>query len=493
MATADLLERAPLERDLETDVCIVGAGIAGLSTAYCLAQSGRRVVVVDDGPIGGGETCRTTAHLTNALDDRYYSLEQLHGERGARLAAHSHTAAIQTIERIATETGAQCDFEYVDGYLFAPPDESPDLLKEELEAARRTGLVVEWLDRAPIAHFDTGPALRFSNQAQFHPLAYLTAVARAIEASGGQLVRAHAEEFHGGRDAHVKTSDGNTIAAGALVVATNTPVNDRVTIHTKQAPYRTYVVGLRVARGEVPRALFWDTADPYHYVRLQPLDASSELLIVGGEDHRTGQCNDGEHRFVRLEQWARRRFPGAQEVAFQWSGQVMEPVDSLAFIGRNPGDEENVFIATGDSGNGLTHGTIAGLLITDLILGGDNPWSEIYDPSRKSVRALAEFAREGAASQVGYAGWLTAGEVASAQEISPGEGAVLRRGLAKIAVYRDPSGVFVERSAVCPHLGCIVEWNGTEKTWDCPCHGSRFASDGHVVNGPALGDLAPAK
>jgi nitrite reductase/ring-hydroxylating ferredoxin subunit len=270
-------------------------------------------------------------------------------------------------------------------------------------------------------------------------------------------------------------------------------VNDRVTLHTKQAPYRTYVIGLRVPRGKVEHALFWDTGDPYHYVRVQPIDSASELLIVGGEDHRTGQCDDGDQRFSNLEQWSRERFASAQDVAFRWSGQVMEPVDGLGFIGRNPGDDANVFIITGDSGNGITHGTLAGLLLSDSICGRENPWSELYDPSRKSIRAVGEFAREAVSSQVGYAGWLTGGEVGSVDEIAPGEGAIVRRGLAKIAVYRDPAGTFVERSAVCPHLGCIVRWNHTEKSWDCPCHGSRFARDGRVVNGPALGDLSPAR
>ncbi|MGH7337252.1 MAG: FAD-dependent oxidoreductase, partial [Myxococcota bacterium] len=437
-----------------------------------------------DGPIGGGETCRTTAHLTNALDDRYFELEKLHGERGAQLAAHSHSAAIDAIERIAAETGARCDFERVDGYLFAPPGES-DLLEDELAAARRAGLSVERLPQAPIDRFDTGPALRFPRQAQFHPLHYVAAVARSIEAAGGRLVQAHAQEFAGGADAHVKTADGHAISAGSIVVATNTPVNDRVTIHTKQAPYRTYVIALRVTRGAVKRALFWDTADPYHYVRLQTMEGTSALLIVGGEDHRTGQSDDGEQRFARLELWARERFPAAGAVEFRWSGQVMEPVDSLAFIGRNPGDHDNVLIATGDSGNGITHGAIAGILLSDLILGRESPWAELYDPARKSLGALGTFACEAAASQVGYAGHFTPGEVASEREIALGEGAVVRRGLSKVAVYRDADGRFVERSAVCPHLGCIVEWNRTEKTWDCPCHGSRFATDGHVVNGPA--------
>jgi glycine/D-amino acid oxidase-like deaminating enzyme len=493
LGDAELLERPELDRNLQTDVCIVGGGIAGLTTAYCLATTGTRVVVIDDGLVAGGETCRTTAHLTNALDDRYFELARLHGERGARLAAESHSAAIDTIERLIAETGARCDFERVDGYLFASPDASPDLLDRELAAARGAGITVEKVPRAPIEGVDTGPALRFSNQAQFHPLRYVAALARAIEAAGGTLVRAHAAEFRGGSDAHVRTSNGKTVAARALVVATNTPVNDRVTMHTKQAPYRTYVVGLRVRKGEVARALFWDTEDPYHYVRLQAIDAESEILIVGGEDHRTGQADDGEERFARLARWARRHFPTARQIEFRWSGQVIEPVDSLAFIGRNPGDDDNVFIATGDSGNGMTHGTIAGLLLCDLIQGRTNPWSELYDPSRKNAKTLGEFAREGAASQVGYAGWVTRGDVVSRDEIEPGEGAVLREGLSKVAVYRDATGRCTELSAVCPHLGCIVEWNSTEKTWDCPCHGSRFAADGHVVNGPATGGLSPAE
>jgi len=490
MSGIDIPVRPALERDIGADVCIVGAGIAGLSTAYHLLERGRGVVVLDDGPLGGGETCRTSAHLSNVLDDRFTRLERLHGALGARLAAESHGEAIDAIERLVTTRRIDCGFERVDGYLFSPPGESPQVLEDELEAARRAGLKAGTLPRVPMTHYDTGPALRFPRQAQFHPLRYLEGLAEAIEEAGGRIFTgAHAVAFHGGRDAHVKTAGGATVAARAVVVATNTPVNDRVTIHTKQAAYRTYMVGLIVPRGSVKRALMWDTADPYHYVRTEARDDASEVLLVGGEDHRTGQSSGGDVRFARLEAWARARFPFAQETVFRWSGQVMEPVDGLAFIGRNPGDDDNVYVATGDSGHGLTHGTIAGLLISDLITGRRNPWADLYDPSRKSVRAVPEYARENVRSQVGYGGWVTGGEVDSIDEIPPGHGAIVRRGLAKLAIYRDDSGRIFERSAVCPHLGCIVGWNKTERTWDCPCHGSRFAPDGHVVNGPAMTGL----
>jgi Rieske Fe-S protein len=209
------------------------------------------------------------------------------------------------------------------------------------------------------------------------------------------------------------------------------------------------------------------------------------VLIVGGEDHKTGQADDADERFSRLEAWTRERFPQVQAFEFRWSGQVMEPVDSLALIGRNPLDSDNVYIATGDSGNGMTHGTIAGMLITDLIAGRANPWADLYDPSRKSLGAISEFARENLNVAAQYADVVTPGDVEDTGQIAPGKGAIVRRGLKKVAVYRDPDGALHERSAVCTHLGCIVRWNSLEKTWDCPCHGSRFQTDGHVVNGPA--------
>ncbi len=492
MSDAELALRPPLAADAEADVCVVGAGIAGLTTAYLLGREGRKVIVVDDGARAGGESSRTTAHLVNALDDRFYELERLHGQRGSRLAAESHSAATDAIERTVRELGIDCDFERLDGYLFDPPGTQRSRLDEELEAARRAGLRVEKVARAPLRDYDTGAAIRFPGQAQFHPTKYYAGLVRAIEAAGGRIFGGtHAEAFEGGARANVKTSTGRTVAARALVIATHSPVNDRVVIHTKQAAYRTFVVAAPVPAGTVPRALYWDTGDPYHYVRLQRLGATSELLIVGGEDHRTGQADDADERYARLEAWTRERFPQAGSFTYRWSGQVLEPADGLAFIGRNPMDADNVFIATGDSGNGMTHGTIAGLLLADLIAGRANPWADLYDPSRKSLRAAKDFLRENVQSQVGYAGYVTPGEVDSVDAIRPGEGAIVRRGLHKIAASRDASGKLTECSAVCTHLGCIVEWNTGEKTWDCPCHGSRFAPDGHVVNGPARHGLEP--
>lgn len=496
MATARVPEQAALTEDTHANVCIVGAGIAGMTTAYLLAHEGRSVVVLDDGRIGGGMTERTTAHLSNAIDDRYFEIERLHGQGGAKLAAQSHTAAMDRIESIVVEEGIDSDFERLDGYLFVSPGDSNDVLEREVKAAHRAGLTdVEQVERAPIDFFDTGACLRFPRQAQFHPLKYLTGLSRAIERDGGRIYTGtHVTKMEGGANTRVETRNGYVVTADAIVVATNTPVNNIVTIHTKQAPYTTYVIGARIPRGSVTKALYWDTADPYHYVRVQGVSSKDDdhydVLIVGGEDHKSGQADEGSQRHAQLEAWARERFPMMERIEYRWSGQVMESADGIAFIGRNPGDPRNVFIATGDSGMGMTHGTIAGILITDLILGRECPWAPLYDPSRKTLRAFLKYAGENINVAAQYVeGYLTGGDVDSSEEIAQGEGAVLRRGIAKLAVYRDEQGTLHERSAVCPHLGCIVRWNSLEKTWDCPCHGSRFDRYGQVINGPANSHL----
>jgi glycine/D-amino acid oxidase-like deaminating enzyme/nitrite reductase/ring-hydroxylating ferredoxin subunit len=487
---------ATLACDIETDVCVVGAGIAGLTTAYLLTKAGKRVVVLEDGEIASGQTEVTTAHLSDEIDDGFTRMEKLHGSEKTALAADSHAASIHQIETIVKELNIDCDFKRIDGYLFLAPEHGPDYLDKEFAAAKRAGRNVKMVERAPI-EYHTGPAICYPRQARFHPLKYLSAVAAAIKDKGSQIfTNTHADKIEGGDQANVKAGNYK-VRASAIVVATNTPVNDMFAIHTKQFPYITYAVGLRVPKGSVADALYWDTLDAYHYVRLQEMKQAKadeyDLLIVGGEDHKSGQADDTTERHARLEAWTRERFPMAQEVEYTWAGQVMETMDGLAFIGRNPGDKENVFIATGDSGMGITHGTIAGMLLTDLIMGWKNPWEKLYDPSRKTVRAADSFTKENLNVAAQYLKWVTPGEVSSESEIAFGSGAIVRQGLKKIAVYRDEVGKCYHMSAVCPHLDCIVQWNEAEHTWDCPCHGSRFDKQGKVTNGPANNDLQPVE
>lgn len=493
MANEGRSEFGPLPDDAVCDVCVVGAGIAGLTTAYLLALEGRSVVVLDGGVVGGGETQRSTAQLSNAIDAHYVEIERLHGTAGASLTAASHSAAIDKIEAIAQTEHIFCDFQRINGYLFAANPKDEHLLLNERDAAERAGLHVELSEHAPWEMYP-GPCLRFPRQGQIHPLKYLAGLAEAFIRHGGRIYdQSQVGQVTGGKEARVETENGAVVRCSQVVIATNTPFNNMVAIHTKQAAYRSYVVAARVPRGYVPRSLYWDTADPYHYVRVYSSQKAEngDLLIVGGEDHKTGQSTDAKDAFERLTAWAAERCPGWGAVEYTWSGQVMESVDGLAYIGRNPIDDDNVYIATGDCGMGMTHGTIAGMLISDLIGQRDNNWANLYAPNRITLRAGVEFARENLNVARQFTDWVTGGEVATVEEIPLNQGAILREGATKIAVYRDERAMLHRMTAICPHLGCVVRWNNAETTWDCPCHGSRFDCHGQVITGPATSDLAP--
>lgn len=478
----------PLAED--QDVVVIGAGIAGLSTAVCLAREGRQVTVIDRQGVGEGESLRTTAHLASALDDRFYQLARWHGEVGARLAAASHVAAIDWIEDIATSAMRDCGFRRVPGYLFSH-DGNFKPLQQELHAARTAGLRADYLEEGLPELPGLGAILRFEDQARIDMASYLLTLAETAQTAGVRFHRGHVAEVHGGLSPRLQLGTGERIAATVVVVATNVPFHETVALHTKQAAYRTYVVAGSAPRGAVPDALMWDDGDPYHYVRLHDRgDPNEVVVIIGGEDHKTGQ-EDDPTAYVRLQEWTRERFPAVTGFTHAWSGQIIEPADGLAFIGPDAGGMENVYVATGDSGNGVTHGTIAGLLISDLIQGRDNPWAELYDPRRKIIKSAGEWVRENVNVALQYRDWIAPGDQQRLDELALGSGAVIRRGFHRVAVYRDGDGGLHAYSARCTHLGCAVRWSSAEKSWDCPCHGSRFdGRSGKVLNGPAEMPLA---
>jgi len=464
-----------------------------MSVAYRLAQAGISIVLLDAQRIGDGETGRTSAHLVTALDRRYSILKSNHGAEATRIIAESHAAAIDIIERISEEEKIDCDFRRCTGFLVATTSDGDHVVKQEDEDAREAGLATEYLPKAPLAAFDEFPCVRFERQAAFHPLKYLNGIASAVRRMGGAIHHnTRAKEIKGGKDAHVTVESGRTVSCRHVVVATNTPVNDWTTMHTSLAPYRTYMVGLEIDESEMFEDLYWDTEDPFHYVRCHGFGnrTMQPILLVGGEDHKTGQAD--EHRFGKLEKWARERFERLGNRRFAWSGQVVETVDGIAYIGRNPHDEPNVYIATGDCGDGMTHSVIAGEILSALVQKGDHPWAKVYAPDRVRPAGTWRYLKENANVAAQYADWVTGGDVAKVDEIRPESGAILREGMRKTAVYRDAAGKVHRMSATCPHLGCVVGWNDTEKSWDCPCHGSRFSAHGEVICGPALTGLSAA-
>jgi glycine/D-amino acid oxidase-like deaminating enzyme/nitrite reductase/ring-hydroxylating ferredoxin subunit len=433
--------------------------------------------------------------LASELDDYYYYLIKAVGEEDARTYYESQVAAINRIEAVCRDEGIDADFTRLDGLLVPAEPEHIKELEQEYDACQTLGVDVEWLDQAPVPLPEGGRALRFPNQARFHPLKYIRGLTRAIEARGGRIhggtVYSNHHEEDGG--VTIETEAGHRIRAKAAMFATNSPVNDKVTIHTKYVPDRTYVVAGPVPKGSVPDVLLWDTLEAYHYVRLQPLSETEDLLIVGGEDHRSGEANDMEERFAHLETWTRERYPSFTGARYRWSGQVLEPVDFMPYSGRNPGNRD-IYVHTGDSGQGMTNGVAGAINFAALLFEQKAHFAGVLDPSRKpkAGTSLADFATGRAEDVKNLTEHLTGGEISSLDELAPGEGALIRRGTSKIAAYRAEDGTVIERSAVCTHVGCIVHWNKLEKCWDCPCHGSQFQPDGSVINGPAIKPLAKA-
>jgi glycine/D-amino acid oxidase-like deaminating enzyme/nitrite reductase/ring-hydroxylating ferredoxin subunit len=492
------LEFEQLRENFATDVVIVGGGIAGLTIAYRLLTAGKKVVVVEDGYIGSGESGRTSAHLTSALDDRYYHLEKLFGADALKLIAQSHADAIDSIEDIVRTENIDCNFERVSGYLFLHPSDTEESIHKEYEALSKTDLKVEMHASVPGIDNGQGPCIEFKDQAQFHPVKYLKGLCKAIQQKGGKIFTlTHAQDIS---EKGIVTGEGFRIDAQQVVVATNSPVNSRYILPMKQYSYRTYVIAATIRKDKLPKALWWDTGDhdtnpdlpPYHYVRLQELDDTFNLLICGGEDHATGLADAEqlveEERYQLLEAWARTHF-NIKNVIYRWSGQIMEPIDSLAFIGRSPMDKSNIYIASGDSGNGLTHGTIAGMLISDLINGVDNKYEKIYSPSRITLGGIGSFFKEFVSGFVAYLKNKPDTDGVHVNDIARNEGKVIEWKKKKCGVYRDEEDLLHIVDAECSHLKCIIKWNNDEKSWDCPCHGSRFTPDGKVMNGPANKDL----
>ena len=484
-----------LEKSISTEVCIVGAGIAGLSCAYMLALEGKKVVVVDAGRVICGETQRTTAHISDVVDDSYQEVERIYGQEKMRLVKESLTSSIKKIESIISTESIDCDYSRLDAFLWLDPklqEKNANFLQKEKQASTAAGFEnIEFIESLSTIS-GSPPALRFPDQAQFHVVKYLNALCAALTRMDVQIFQdTRVEKVDPKTGPQLTLNNNTTITAKDVIIASNGPIID-FAIQTKQASYRSFVIALKVPKGAVPDGLYWDTEEPYHYVRKQKLDTSDtkELLIAGGEDHRVGENNDAEQRFTNLIDWTRKMFNVTGEIAYKWSGQVYEPTDALGFIGEDPELGKHIYVVTGDSGMGITNGTIAGMLLTDLIMGRENPWTEIYSPARQTIKALGTYIGENAHSLSHYKDLVLAKTVKE-NEIAADDGGIIEQNGKKVAAYRNPEGHLTLVSPLCTHLGGLVCWNSCESSWDCPVHGSRFTAEGEVIYGPADGDLKP--
>ncbi len=495
-STPDFPTYPSLNRPESAEVVVIGAGITGLTAGYLLAAAGRSVIVLERRRCAQVDTGHTTAHLTMVTDLALTDLASSFGRDHAQAAWDAGLAGIAQIEAIARDEKIACEFARVAGYQHVAAADDKDgvgKLQQNAQLAADLGFDAEFVRQVPLIGL---PGVRFDHQARFHPRRYLAGLAQALVRLGGRIYE-ESEAGNFSRDEHTLEANGHRVGYESLVLATHTPLTGMASMssatlfQTKLALYTSYVVAGRAPRGRVPDALFWDTADPYHYLRVQPL-GDHDLVIYGGEDHKTGQVEDTTACFRRLEDKLRALVPGIA-LTDRWSGQVIETPDGLPYMGETA---KGQFAGTGYAGNGMTYGTLAGMMAADRILGRSNPWRDLFDPARKKiVNAAWDYITENKDYPYYRMRDRFAGaETRSVRSVAPGEGRVVELAGEKVAAYRDPSGTQVTlRSAVCTHMGCLVGWNTAERTWDCPCHGSRFATDGSVIAGPAEAPLPPVE
>lgn len=508
-----------LNKDLDTGVLVIGSGISGVSIAYELVKSGAKVTMIEARDMLSGETGRTSGHLSSDLDSCYQDIVSKHGKEGGRIAAESQQWAVERIGQIAKELGIECEYRKLRSYTISEHergtkehDDDTEELKKEAQTEAELGLHCKFDPELTIKGWsgsvDQRGGIVYEDHATFHPTKYVAGIlewlkkqpnfegysrtrALNIEQKGFNIpvVNVHIGE----KAVETTTEDGNTIHASAVVEATVIPLQ-KLSLIVEQEWMRTYCIAIRMPKGTMEDCLIYDSADAYKYGRLTACDEKDDYFILGGCDEAVGQHDDYDARYAELEEWTRKRFPQAGSLDYRWSGQVFEPVDLVAYIGRATG-QDRIYVVTGDSGNGLTHGTIAGQLIPDLILDRPNKWQELYDPQKRMgsiIKSLPHMIAHDVQVNAQYKRFAQS-DIKDIEDLGIGKGGVLNGATSKpLAVYKDESGQIHKMSAICPHLKGVVCWNDSEKSWDCPIHGSRFARDGTAICGPTKAGLAAA-
>jgi glycine/D-amino acid oxidase-like deaminating enzyme/nitrite reductase/ring-hydroxylating ferredoxin subunit len=479
-----------LAGDVEVDVAVVGAGITGITAAILLKRAGKTVALLDSKRIVRGATGYTTAKVTSGHGVVYGQLTDAFGEDGARVYAESNQAAIERIAELASNGGIDCDFERKDNYVIAEQTEERGQIEQEAEAMRKLGLPASFVTETPLP-YDVAGAVRLENQAQFHPRKYLLGLAETIPGDGSHVFENTRARFvNQGERCVVETEAGNVRAAD-VILATHMPFMDRGLFFAKAHPHRSYAVAAPIDAAKAPDGMFINAGTPTRSVRTIR-DGDRLLIQTGGQGHKPGPADEDEsERYDVLEAFLREHWPEAGDVEYRWSTQDYMSVDRVPYIGRLSRRSKHVFVATGFNKWGMTSGTVAAELLSDAVLARENRWAGLYDSKRLNARAAAgKFVKENASTGFRFlAQRLARAEKRSPAELDPGEGAILRVSGLKRAVYKDESGRVHVLSPVCRHLWCYVEWNEAERSWDCPCHGSRYTGEGRVIQGPTVQDL----
>lgn len=472
----------PLTEDLTVDVAIIGGGMAGLTAATLLKAEGKSVAVLEAGQLVQGVTAYTTAKITSLHLLIYDYLIRHFGKEKASAYADANQTAIEQIAELVREKNIDCDFSRTEAYTYTVNENEIGQIQAEVDAARELGLPATFVDQTPLP-FEVKAAIRFDNQAQFHPRKYLLALAQQLpDAHNHIFEQTRVLDLARGEPCRLTTNHG-TIAAQDVIIASHYPFNDKALYAARLHPHRSYLLAIRLNK-PAPHGMFIST-EPSYTLRNHPI-GGDDLLLVGGEGHTTGEGDDTVARYQRIEQWARKHF-SVRAVEYRWSTQDNRTIDRIPYIGRAMPLLKHIYVATGFGGWGMTNGTVAGMLLRDLILKRSNPCAAVYDPNRMNIAGLPEFFRHQMDVVRHFVGDRVA--VEGAESIAPGEGGVVKTPQGKVAMYRAEDGAVHALSAACTHMGCYVKWNPAEKSWDCPCHGSRFDIDGKVIHGPAISNL----
>ena len=471
------------------DVVIVGGGITGISTALLLQQAGKKCLLAEAQNIGFGTTGGTTAHINTLLDTPYTTISKKFGEKDAQLIADGCRQVIALIKSNIATYNIDCEYAYHTAYLFAQDDKQNDELKDIVEATNKAGIQMNFADHIPVNIPFTKAAVA-NEQGSFHPTKYIHGLARAFEHAGGVLLQQCRVTKVEDEEPLIITTSKGIIRAADIIYATHIPPGVNL-LHFRCAPYRSYAMAVILNDDNYPDDLAYDMYDPYHYYRTQVVDGQ-KFLVFGGEDHKTAHEQNAVMCFDKLESYLRKYY-NVKEVAFKWSSQYYEPTDGLPYIGHLPGHPEHQYVATGFGGNGITLGTLSAIILCAMLTGKEHPLEETLDPNRiKLVAGFADFVKESADVVGILAKSIFAGEkLHELADLAPDEARVVKYDGESIALYKDASGNLHAVNPACTHIKCSVAWNNAEKSWDCPCHGSRFNCDGEMLTGPARKDLAP--
>lgn len=479
---------SPLSSDLAVDVAIVGGGIAGLTTAMLLKKAGKTVAILESKQIAAGVSGHTTAKVTSLHQLIYAELLQDLGLNKAQVYAESNQVALERVARFVEEEAIDCDFSRQSAYTFTESEQGLKAIRKEVEAALKLGLPASFVQETSLP-FAIAGAVKFDHQAQIHPRKYLLHLAKCIQGDGSHVfAETRVLNVEEGKTVCQVTTDRYRVTAQDVVITTHLPIDDGGLFFAKTYPQRSYIIGARVDADLVPKGMFIGSGDGYFSIRSTP-DQDDTLLLIGGGGHKVGEISKTEEQYQKVEDFARSRF-GIDTVDYRWSTQDMVSFDKLPYIGKLTPFSHHVYVATGFSLWGMTKGTLSGMLLSDLILGINNPWAMLYDATRATPFLTPEAIKQTVSVGMHWVGDRLKGlDTSSLSEVAPGEAQLVTIAGEKLAAYRDDQGTMHAISAVCPHLGCILAWNNAEKSWDCPCHGSRFdGCDGVLLHGPAVKD-----